>query len=88
MKEETIDFILIILLLSLIVIVCFAVLELRKEGFKCLGNPIGYGFDKASSIIGENVSCYCDGGVQIDSNGIYVKQSYPTNLPFKIKGGG
>ena len=53
MKKETIDVILIFLIVVLISTTLFLIIKFDKDGFSCLANPINY-FEKI-----KNVSCQC-----------------------------
>ena len=52
-SRQTIDIILIVLILGLIISVGILVYKFDKEGFECLANPINY-YEEL-----ENVTCEC-----------------------------
>ena len=66
---------LVILILILMVVLVVAILYMRTEGAKCMASPIPYGISKIEDKVGVDLSCYCNGGVQINATSILIKEN-------------
>lgn len=70
------DFILILLLIILIGVICYAIYFIKTDGFKCLSSPLTYGAEKMENKYGE-MFCTCSNGINFNKTSAYlVKNSY------------
>jgi hypothetical protein len=77
-KRELADYFIIFLLLVMLVFMFFIFQEFKKEGGKCVLDPINFLFDKYNKST-NNVSCYCSAfqGFNYESISFEVpKESY------------
>lgn len=87
MKQETWNWIQIIVIIILIITIGFLLYYIRTEGTKCLANPLVYGAKSLTETNGEEFSCVCRlesakrTTILVDSKSMTVKtDSDPTRV--------